>query len=146
MAHATTSDLYAEWGEAQARKLERRATAETDQQIDARVTAALSEADNYINSYIASAHNLPLAQIPPILKDVAVDIAYYKIHGVSGVSDRVRQVYEERIRWLRDIASGRASLGLNAAGDAEVSSAAQSGAVAEPNTAFPVEDINSRAV
>ena len=146
MAYATTADLFAEWGEENARRLARRASAETDQQIDARITSALAEADNFINTYISAAVSLPLAQIPPILKDVAVDIAFHKISGQNGVTPQVRAVYDERVRFLRDIANGRASFGLNATGTGEVSSESQSGAIAQPSSDFPIEDLNRRAV
>ena len=80
--------------------------------IDAAVvTRALEAADGEIDSYLASRYTLPLASVPVILRDCAADIARYRLHD-RGVPDRVKDAYKDRVSWLRDVAAGRASLGI----------------------------------
>lgn len=81
--------------------------------IDATVlTRALEAADGEIDSYLAARYTLPLASVPTILRDCAVDIARYRLHD-RGVPDRVKDAYKDRIAWLRDVTKGITSLGIN---------------------------------
>lgn len=81
--------------------------------IDAAVlTRALEAADGEIDSYLAARYTLPLASVPTILRDCAIDIARYRLHD-RGVPDLVKDTYKDRIAWLRDVAKGTASLGIN---------------------------------
>lgn len=81
--------------------------------VDAAVlTRALETADGEIDSYLAARYTLPLATVPAILRDCAADIARYRLHS-RGVPERVEQAYKERLAWLRDVAKGVASLGID---------------------------------
>lgn len=81
--------------------------------IDAAVlTRALEAADGEIDSYLAARYTLPLASVPTILRDCAVDIARYRLHD-RGVPDRVKDAYKDRIAWLLNVSKGVASLGIN---------------------------------
>jgi phage gp36-like protein len=76
------------------------------------LTRALEAADGEIDSYLAARYTLPLASVPTILRDCAIDIARYRLHD-RGVPDLVKDTYKDRIAWLRDVAKGTASLGIN---------------------------------
>lgn len=80
--------------------------------IDAAVlTRALEAADGEIDSYLGARYTLPLSSVPVILRDAAIDIARYRLHD-RGMPDLVTENYKHRIAWLRDVAAGRASVGL----------------------------------
>lgn len=111
MTYAVQADMVAALGEDELIQLTDRADPPVGA-IDATVLArALDAADGEIDSYLASRYTLPLASVPVILRDCAVDIARYRLHD-RGVPDRVKDEYKNRIAWLRDVAAGKASVGL----------------------------------
>ena len=111
MSYATEADMVTALGEDELIQLTDRADPPVGA-IDAAVlTRALEAADGEIDSYLASRYTLPLASVPVILRDCAVDIARYRLHD-RGVPDRVKDEYKNRIAWLRDVAAGKASVGL----------------------------------
>lgn len=112
MTYALQADMQAALGDGELIQLTDRADPPVGA-IDATVLArALEAADGEIDSYLASRYSLPLVSVPVILRDCAVDIARYRLHD-RGVPDRVKEAYKDRIAWLRDVASGKASLGLD---------------------------------
>lgn len=111
MSYATQADMVLALGEDELIQLTDRAEPPVGA-IDAIVLArALSAADGEIDSYLAARYRLPLASVPVILRDCATDIARYRLHD-RGLPDRVRDTYKDRIAWLRDVAAGKASVGL----------------------------------
>lgn len=81
------------------------------------IDAALADADAEIDPYLAPRYTLPLSSTPRVLTNHAADIARYRLHE-NVVPDAVRQRYQDAIRFLKDVAAGRASLGLDAAQEA----------------------------
>ncbi|RIV82953.1 DUF1320 domain-containing protein [Aurantiacibacter xanthus] len=80
--------------------------------IDAEVvTRALIDADAVIDGYLAGKYRLPLAEVPPMLVDLASSIAIYKLHRYEPDAKIVKD-YEQAMRTLRDIASGAVRLPL----------------------------------
>lgn len=111
MTYALQADMVAALGEDELIQLSDRADPPVGA-IDAAVlTRALEAADGEIDSYLAARYTLPLASVPVILRDCAIDIARYRLHD-RGVPDRVKDDYKSRIAWLRDVAAGKASVGL----------------------------------
>ena len=113
MTYATQADMQTALGDDELIQLTDRADPPVGA-IDAAVlTRAMEAADGEIDSYVASngRYSLPLASVPAILRDCAVDIARYRLHD-RGVPDRVKDAYKDRIAWLRDVAAGKASLGI----------------------------------
>lgn len=82
------------------------------------VDAAIVDAEAEVNSYLQSRYSVPLAApVPSRLRAVALDVTTYRLFAARGLSDEgadkvVRQRYEDALRWLRDVAAGRASLPL----------------------------------
>ena len=110
MSYATQADLETAFGVDELVQLTDRASPPAGT-VDATVLArALDAADGEIDSYLASRYALPLASTPSILRDCAVDLARYRLHD-RGVPEIVEANYKARIAWLRDVSSGRASLG-----------------------------------
>lgn len=112
MTYATQADMQTALGDDELIQLTDRADPPVGA-IDAAVlTRALEAADGEIDSYLAARYTLPLASVPTILRDCAIDIARYRLHD-RGVPDLVKDTYKERIAWLRDVSKGVASLGIN---------------------------------
>ena len=86
-----------------------------------RATSVLLSADDLINGYVRARYRQNFTVIPPILADIAFDIARYKLRGQGGqsssMSDLVRQRYEDAIATLKDISAGKIT--LDADGDGE---------------------------
>lgn len=111
MTYAVQADMVTALGSSELVQLTDRADPATGL-IDAAVlTRALEAADGEIDSYLAARYTLPLASVPVILRDCAIDIARYRLHD-RGLPDLVRDAYKDRIAWLRDVAAGKASVGV----------------------------------
>lgn len=79
--------------------------------VAAVLDAALLDADQEIDSYLRAVRALPLAApISDRLVRVACDLARYHLYD-DRAPDSVRDRYEDAIRWLRDVATGKASMG-----------------------------------
>lgn len=109
MAYASPADLVARFGEQQLL-----AVADRDQigELHAAVlAAALADADQEIDAYLATRYRLPLAAVPGRIKAAACDIAFYRLHPAAQPED-VRRRYADAIAFLRDLAAGKAALDL----------------------------------
>lgn len=97
------------------------------------VDRALADADAQINGYLSVRYTLPLAApLPDELEQIACNIARYALYGNSMI-EIVEKRYEAAISKLRDVAAGRASLGMN-----DTSSTQTSSNVAKMSTTTPV--------
>lgn len=79
---------------------------------DSLVLVALEDASNEIDSYLAERYTLPLDVVPPILVQVACDVARYKYYACD-VTDEVEKRYTARLEWLGKVAEGDAGLGIS---------------------------------
>ncbi len=75
--------------------------------------AELSTASASIDSYLAGRYTLPLTAAPVILTGICADLTRYALYR-NGVPELVKERYLAAVRWLRDVADGKASLGLSA--------------------------------
>ena len=108
MSYATQQDLVDRFGELELIQLtDRENGAATDADV---VAAALADADELVDSYIAARVALPLATVPPRLVRVAGDIARYYLHA-DAPTEQVRTAYKDALAWLKDIGLGKATLG-----------------------------------
>ena len=86
----------------------------------AKVAAAIAAAGELIDGYISSRYQLPLGNCPALLKDVSVDISLYKIwirRKKRDLPKAVQSCYDEAMKILNGIASGRVQLGTTSAGE-----------------------------
>ncbi len=115
MSYATLDDLTDRAGEAELRQI---ADRNRDGVVDADVVAAaLGDADNLIDGYLATRFALPLAAVPPIVRTWAVSIARHVLHR-NGPPEHVVTDYKDAIAALKDVARGLIALPV-AAGAAE---------------------------
>ncbi len=86
---------------------------------DAAVDAALEAATSIIDSYLAK--YVPLATVPSTVVNACVTIANHKLRVKRDrTTEDSRRDYDDVIRWLRDVACGKAELGLPTATDPPV--------------------------
>lgn len=91
---------------------DRKATA-----VDALVLdRALSDADAEIDARLAPRYKLPLLTVPRLLVNVACDIARYRLYD-DRATEQVARRYEDALKLLNALASGKLSLGLDAQAD-----------------------------
>ncbi|MCA3464170.1 MAG: DUF1320 domain-containing protein, partial [Rhodobacter sp.] len=77
----------------------------------AAVTRALTSASDEIDTYLHARYTLPLPEVPGFLKQLAVDIALYRLALSADVlSEEHRKRYEDALGHLKRIAEGKAAL------------------------------------
>ncbi|UFZ05460.1 DUF1320 domain-containing protein [Bradyrhizobium ontarionense] len=111
MSYAAQSDLVARYGNEMLLELTDRADPPAGAIDGTVVTQALNDADAAINGYLLGRYALPLSTTPPLLKDLAVPIAVYKLHRDT-VSEKVRLDYLDALKMLSQIASGAVRLAV----------------------------------
>lgn len=80
------------------------------------VSQCIDTASGMIDSYLAVRYELPLSYTttPQTLVAVCTKLAIYRLYarGVQGVPTNVKDEYDEAKQWLKDVAAGRAALGV----------------------------------
>ena len=103
--YADRNGMVLRFGEREIKQLEVNIQAEGSMSVD----AALQDACEEVDGYIAVRYSLPIAETPQNLKRLVCDIARYKLWK-SRASDEVRQRYEDAIAFLKRVADNKASL------------------------------------
>lgn len=109
MSYATQAQLVERYGQSMLLDLTDRAEPPAGAIDPAVVDRALADTDALIDGYLKGRYALPLASTPPLLRDLALSIAVYKLHR-NVASEKIRQDYEDAMRSLREIASGAVRL------------------------------------
>ncbi len=103
MPYATLADLIERASFAEIRQI---ADHDRDGAIDADVIeAALIDADNLVNGYVATKYAVPLASVPDLVRTWSVSIARYVLHR-NGAPEHVATDYKDAIAALKDVARG----------------------------------------
>lgn len=102
MTYATRDDLEKRYG---ADEIAQRESALVAGSVD----QFLVDADSMINGYLVGRYSLPLTIVPPVLPQMACQIARYNLLGDSA-TERARNDYKDAIAWLKDVQSGRVLL------------------------------------
>lgn len=90
---------------------DRNGTGEIDTSI---VANALVDATAEIDTYLSERFDLPLSTVPTVLGRICCDISYYRMSSDIGtLTDEKRKRYEDAIKWLEGVASGKLGLGLS---------------------------------
>lgn len=112
MTYAIKADMQAEFGDSELAQLTDRVNGVVTD--DAVLTAALTRADQEIDSYLSQRYTLPFASVPSRLKAIAMDMARYYLFDAR-MPEVVRNRYKDAVAWLKDVAAGRAVVGVDAA-------------------------------
>lgn len=110
MTYASQQNLIDRFGEDELIQLTDRAN--TGLISSTVVARALADADAEINGYLSTRYTLPLSPVPAVLEKLACDIARYQLFENS-VTEIVQERYENAVRFLKDVASGKVTLGVD---------------------------------
>jgi phage gp36-like protein len=88
------------------------------QPLTAKVQRACDDAGDMVDGYLRPRHTLPLTAVPRILVKLSAAIARFELHlgGDRQPTDQVKQDRDAAIAFLKDVASGKADLGIDATG------------------------------
>jgi phage gp36-like protein len=84
-----------------------------------RIAAAIADAEATIDSYIAARYSTPLETVPAVLTQYAADLARERLHTVQP-TEEVTERAKRAVAWLKDVASGKASLPIGSGGEGGV--------------------------
>lgn len=77
------------------------------------IERALESATHEINMYLSVAFTMPLARVPPMVQQLAVDIAMYRMALTNDkMTTQIEDRYKMSIETLKMIAAGKLGLGL----------------------------------
>lgn len=106
--YCTQSDLEKRFGTEEILELtDRDADGVTDAGV---LDVVIEDAGAAIDSYIAKRYDLPISEVPTRLKKIACDLVFYALH--QDPPDKVSDDNKEALKFLKDIAMGRAELDI----------------------------------
>lgn len=77
------------------------------------VEMALQSADDLCNAYLSAQYDIPIDPVPGIVKKCAIDIAVYNMaHGRVQRTEEMRVRYEDALKLLEKISTGKVGIGL----------------------------------
>ena len=117
MSYCTVDDLPVSL--AQAREFVTDTGSESDSEKDARIAAVIARAETEVNAYAGVQYTIPLDPVPEVIRDVTARIAAYRLGMRKQRGEVFRADYDDAVRFLKDVASGKATLGPEAGGDPE---------------------------
>lgn len=81
--------------------------------VDSTIVArAIAVADAEIDSYAGRRYSVPFDPVQDVIRDTSTDLAIYNLYSRRrGAPEDRKARYDNRIRFLRDVAKGVASLG-----------------------------------
>lgn len=80
-----------------------------------KISNAINYVDNIIDGYLRGRYNLPLSSVPDELKYIAIDFVIYRLYSrrmFVQVPENILQRYKQITSILKDIQSGKFSLGI----------------------------------
>jgi phage gp36-like protein len=101
---------------------------------------ALDDATAEIDTYIGSRYILPLASTPTVVNRYCLDIARYMLDRIRSRED-VRLRYEDALKWLGMLASGKVSIGADLLGSSISQTAPSLGASGARTSVAPPIDL-----
>lgn len=114
MAYAARQDMINRFGERDLIQLTDRRDPPAGVIDDTVLNQAIADAEAEVNAYLSGRYSMPLTSIPPVLVRLTCDIARYQLFGAD-LTDEVRKRYDAAVAFLKSVAKGEATLGLDAA-------------------------------
>lgn len=109
MTYATLTQLVERYGEPMLVAATDRGPVPTGTVDADAVGRALAGANALIDGFIGARYRLPLAEVPPLLADLAQAVAIWRLHPYAG-DPKLKADHDDALRILRDIAEGRVRL------------------------------------
>ncbi len=112
MAYATTADLIRRFGQQELVRLTTPAGEDMDGVVVATAEAALEDASAVMDSYLRTQVGTPIDLPPREVSLFCGDIARHILSTGDGKTpgEEVQKRYDDAMRWLRDVASGKVKL------------------------------------
>lgn len=110
MTYATKQDLIDRYTEGELVRLTDTVNTPKSTIDDTAVDRAIADAESLINGYLRSRMETPVSPARRDLTTATCKLARYYLYK-DLATERVRDDYEDVIAWLKDIASGKVSLG-----------------------------------
>ena len=79
------------------------------------LNSALADAEGEIDGYLSSRFAMPINPVPKTIVRIAGDIARYYLHDDSA-TEHVQKRYDDAVRFLKGVAAGKISIGVDALG------------------------------
>jgi phage gp36-like protein len=111
MDYVTQQQLVDRFGERLLLQLTDRATPPAGEIDAAAVADRIRDAGAVIDGYLAGRYQLPLGDVPDLVRDLALSIAIYKLHPFAA-DPKIEADYNGALRTLRDIATGTIRLSV----------------------------------
>lgn len=111
MSYTTKQELIDAFGEQPLIDLTDRATPPANAIDDAVLTRAIDDTDALIDVYVGARYQLPLAQTPPVLAQLAKPIVFHKLH-IDAVSEKVQVDLNQAMKTLEWISTGKVKLNI----------------------------------
>lgn len=114
MAYSTVQDLVDRFGTRELVQLSNPEDSRATTVNEPHVLKALEEASAVLDGYIGVRRATPVpAPVPLVLKAYTEDVAMYGLTTLrsKGATEDARKRYEDAIKWAREYAAGKASLG-----------------------------------
>ena len=105
MPYASLLLLTERYGDRMVIELTDRATPKAGAVDEDVVARALADADAVVDGYISGRYKLPLAETPPLLADLAAQVAIYKLHRFNPPA-HIKEDYERALAELGKISKG----------------------------------------
>lgn len=110
MPYASTSNIEDSYG---AGRLDMLSADDAGVRDAAKIARALDDASALIDGYISQRYPLPLTTVPAVLREACVSIAVYKLAtDPTALTEDMRARYDDALRFLRDVATSKAALGI----------------------------------
>lgn len=117
MPYTTLQDLTDKFGERMLIRLTDRDELATDTINTDVVDRAIADTDALIDGHVKVRYALPMAEVPPLVSTLALDIVIYKLH-VLEPDPKIKADYDAAMKSLRSISDGTIRLPLATGGDA----------------------------
>jgi len=109
VSYATTQNLIDRFGTRMLIALTDRGEVALNMINTGTVDRTLSDTDAMIDGHLAARYVLPVTSVPPLLVDLALQIAIYKLH-VAAPDPKIEEDYKQALRSLKDISNGTVRL------------------------------------
>lgn len=109
MPYATLEELTDRFGQRLLLQLTDRASPPSGTIDQAIVDRALTDTDAVIDGYLGGVYQLPLATTPPLVVDLALAIAIYKLHTFAP-DPKIADDYSQALKTLLQISQGTVKL------------------------------------
>ena len=111
MSYCTTSDIENRLTQTELRQL---TDLDGNGTVNAGVVAAaIARADALIDSYVGRRYDVPLSPVPDVVQNASADLVIYLMQkDRQSVTDDVKKSHDDWINWLKDVAKGNATLGI----------------------------------